>query len=46
MADLMYIAVTIAFFGIAALYVAACERIVGPDETAAAPPVDEEQVAA
>ncbi len=32
MADLIYIAVTIAFFAIAALYVVACERIVGRDE--------------
>jgi hypothetical protein len=32
MADLIYIAVTIAFFGVAALYVTACERIVGRDE--------------
>ena len=31
MADLIYIAVIIAFFGIAALYVVACERIVGRD---------------
>jgi hypothetical protein len=46
MADLIYIAVTIAFFGIAALYVVACERIVGPDESATAPPVEEERVAA
>jgi hypothetical protein len=46
MADLIYIALTIAFFGVAGLYVAACERIVGPDETVAASPVDEERAAA
>lgn len=46
MADLIYIAITVAFFGVAALYVVACERIVGSDETATAAPVDEERVAA
>jgi hypothetical protein len=31
MRDLAYIALTFAFFGLAALFVVACDRIVGPD---------------
>ena len=31
MADLIYIAVIVAFFAVAALYVVACERIIGRD---------------
>lgn len=32
MADLIYLAVTLAFFAVAALFVVACDRIIGPDE--------------
>jgi hypothetical protein len=31
MADLLFIAVTIAFFGLALVLVRACDRIIGPD---------------
>jgi hypothetical protein len=31
MADLVYVAVVIVFFALAALYVVACERLIGPD---------------
>ena len=31
MRDLVFIAVTVGFFALAALVVAACDRIVGPD---------------
>ena len=31
--DLIFIAVTVGFFALAALVVAACDRIVGPDPT-------------
>jgi hypothetical protein len=34
MADLIYIAVMFAFFGIAALFVVACDKIIGPDDVA------------
>ncbi|MET0902921.1 MAG: hypothetical protein ABWZ52_06770 [Acidimicrobiales bacterium] len=33
MRDLVFIAVTVGFFALAALVVAACNRIVGPDPT-------------
>jgi hypothetical protein len=32
MADLIYVAVLIGFFALAALFVVACDHIVGPDE--------------
>ena len=32
MADLLFVAVTIAFFGLCVLLVKACDRIIGPDE--------------
>jgi len=32
MADLIVIVGMLAFFGIAALFIAACDRIIGPDE--------------
>ena len=46
MADLIFVAVIVAFFAIAALFVAACDRIVGVDEsgvtgTRAPAPVEE-----
>jgi hypothetical protein len=34
MADLVYLLITIGFFAIAALFVKACEAIIGPDEFA------------
>ena len=34
MADLIYVSVMLAFFGIAALFVVACDKIIGPDEAA------------
>jgi hypothetical protein len=34
-ADLVYVAVLIAFFTLAALFVVACDRIIGVDESAA-----------
>jgi len=37
MADVIFLAVIVAFFAFAALVVKACEHIVGPDELAAAP---------
>ncbi len=36
MADLIYIAVLIAFFVVAGLFVVACDRIIGPDVVALA----------
>ena len=39
MADIVLIAVLIAFFSLAALFVAACDRIIGPDADVV--PVDE-----
>ena len=36
MRDLVYVAATAGFFGVAALFVAACDRIVGPDPAAGA----------
>jgi hypothetical protein len=38
MADLIFVAITIAFFGLCVLYVRVCDHIVGPDETG---PVDD-----
>ncbi len=32
MADVLFVAVVVAFFALAALFVVACDRIVGPDE--------------
>jgi hypothetical protein len=37
MRDLVYIALTIGFFALAALLVQACDRIVGPDHLADVP---------
>jgi hypothetical protein len=34
MADVIYLAVMFAFFGIAALFVVACDKIIGPDDVA------------
>jgi len=35
MADVIYLLVVVAFFALAALFVKACEVIIGPDEQAA-----------
>ena len=34
MADLIYVALLIAFFAVAALFVVACDRIIGADNSA------------
>lgn len=34
MADLIYVAALFVFFGIAALFVVACDKIIGPDDVA------------
>ena len=34
MEDLIYVAVVIVFFGLAALFVVGCDRIIGPDDLA------------
>jgi hypothetical protein len=36
MLDLLFIAIVIAFFGLAALFVRFCDSVVGPDEAALA----------
>jgi hypothetical protein len=38
MNDFAYVAIIIAFFALAALFVKACDRIIGPDELSDAPP--------
>jgi hypothetical protein len=37
MNDFAYVAIIIAFFALAALFVKACDRIIGPDELSDAP---------
>lgn len=37
MNDFAYVAIIIAFFALAALFVRACDRIIGPDEMSQAP---------
>ena len=32
MADVLFVAVVVAFFALAAAFVVACDRIIGPDE--------------
>lgn len=32
MADLLFVGVVVAFFALTALFVVACDRIIGPDE--------------
>jgi hypothetical protein len=41
MADVVYLLIIAAFFGLAALYVRACAAIMGPDEQAAPQRLDE-----
>jgi hypothetical protein len=40
MADIIFIAVALAFFALCALYVSWCDRIIGPDVFEATPPLD------
>jgi hypothetical protein len=35
MADLIFLGITVAFFAVAALVVAGCDRLIGPDPVAA-----------
>lgn len=45
MADVLFVAVVVAFFAFAAVFVVACDRIIGPDELpdqAAPAPSDDE----
>ena len=49
MADLLFVAIMVAFFILAAVFVAACERIVGPDaayETPGEEPAEPQEAAA
>jgi hypothetical protein len=41
MADIIFIAVALAFFALCALYVHWCDRIIGPDVFAATEPADD-----
>jgi hypothetical protein len=41
MADVLYLLIVAAFFALAALFVKACEIIIGPDETAAPVGIEE-----
>ena len=40
-ADVLLLAILVAFFALAVLFVRACERIIGPDLEAAAPAIDQ-----
>lgn len=40
MADIIFIAVALAFFALCALYVHWCDRIIGPDVVGAAQPLE------
>ncbi len=46
MADLVYVVVLVAFFAVATLFVAACDRIVGPDESTLEGATEGERVSA
>ena len=49
MADLLYVAIMVAFFALAAAFVAGCERIIGTDasyETPAEEPAEAQEAAA
>ena len=37
MNDIAYLAIIVAFFALAALFIKACDRIIGPDEQSDAP---------
>ena len=41
MADVMYLSIIVAFFAFAAVFVKACEAIIGPDELAVPAGADE-----
>jgi hypothetical protein len=41
MKDIIFVLLTIGFFALTVLYVQACARIVGPDESEAGAPADE-----
>ena len=43
MADIIFIAVALAFFALCALYVRWCDRIIGPDVFVVAEPADDAQ---
>ena len=45
MADLVFVLIIVGFFGLAALFVTVCDRIIGTDEEAFAdaPPIPEEE---
>jgi len=43
MADLVYLLIMVSFFAVAALFVRACEAIIGPDEFAVRAGVDESE---
>ena len=43
MADLVYLLIMVSFFAVAALFVKACEAIIGPDEFAVPAGVDESE---
>lgn len=43
MGDLVFIALTIAFFSLAYAYIAACARVVGPALSPAEAPIDAER---
>ena len=45
MRDLVFVAIVIGFFGIAAAYVRACARIIGLDELVSGPPTAADAVA-
>ena len=42
MGDLIFLAVILAFFGVATLLVQACDRIIGPDPDPTETPADDE----
>lgn len=45
MADVLFVAVVVAFFALATAFVVACDRIIGPDELPDADPVADGEVA-
>jgi uncharacterized iron-regulated membrane protein len=40
MADVLFIFIVVAFFGLMVLFVKACDRVIGPDELASVPESD------
>jgi hypothetical protein len=43
MRDLVFVAIVVAFFAIAAVYVRACARIIGPDELVSSAATEDEE---